>query len=125
MVLPELCYSVRYVEKNMRGTGDPWSLRQTGVYQQTDSKLNKTTWMLLQPSGSVQRRFKEHLELLDNQALSSIPTDPFQYHIIVLTSSLRNWNEYFVELQEKVDDLVSKPPFTNTCPTTMYAETLS
>ena len=100
----DVCYCVQYMEKNGRGTGDPWSLRQAGLYQQYHVQRDTSTWILLQPSESVQRRLLKSLKNLAEQNTAS--ADPFRYHILILTSSLRNWNEYILDLCRQVDDLV-------------------
>ncbi|KAI9775067.1 MAG: hypothetical protein M1839_001459 [Geoglossum umbratile] len=109
LIALEFCYSVRYMEKNGRETGDPWSLRQSGVYQKVDAQTENSVWILLQPAESIRRRLRKNLEELGEHTPDR---DPFRYHILILSSSLRNWNEYIVDVNRELDGLNDKACFS-------------
>ena len=102
----EFCYNLRYVERNGRNHGDPWSLRQTGVYHSYDYKSQKSIWIILQPSTYV----LEHIE----NVLRTLPRDDslsrggyMLLHCFILSSMERNWRDYIEDLQTRLDGLVS------------------
>src|SRR5438045_1558114 len=82
LIALEFCYSIRYMEKNGRETGDPWSLRQSGVYQKVDAQTGNSTWILLQPAESIRQRLRKSLEELGEHTRDR---DRFRYHILILS----------------------------------------
>jgi hypothetical protein len=93
------------MEENSRQHGDPWSLRQTGVYQQVNAEIQNSTWILLQLSRStrslleaatIQSRFK------NDNSISLM-----QLHCIMLSATTGNWGKYIKFLQSQLSDIVS------------------
>ncbi|KAF2809500.1 uncharacterized protein BDZ99DRAFT_463282 [Mytilinidion resinicola] len=102
----ELCYVVRYVERNNRSPKNPWSLRQTGIYQQTILHQQNSTWILLQPSQNLYDDLKE--KLYGRPTGSDTPIrSSYLLHLDFLSSMASNWGEYIEYLwaeMDKVDD---------------------
>jgi hypothetical protein len=101
----EVCYTFRYMEKNGRTSGNPWSLRQTGVYQQTHLETGRSTWILLQPSSGL----REHLrKLLLHSATreTSFTIDPMQLHQLILYMGLNQFGDFIEDLQSEIMQLV-------------------
>jgi hypothetical protein len=95
----ELCYNLKYMEKNDHGHGQKWSERQIGVYHRFGG--NKMSVMVLlhaNPStkahGRLQRAFAEGSYQQDTT------TSPLSLHTLVLSSYLGNWRQYLQELGE-------------------------
>jgi hypothetical protein len=95
------------VDLNGRDRGDPWSLRQCGVYQQICLKTRRSTWILLQ----VSRRMRAKLD----QALRSraykndkLGIDPVVPHIIFISAMAANWQEYLEYLHSQLAILVRR-----------------
>lgn len=49
----EISFNVRYPEKNGRSRGDPWSMRQTGIYHAYDHEAQRSICILLQPPSYI------------------------------------------------------------------------
>ena len=102
---PEVCYNIRYMERNERKRGSPWSLRQTGVYQRYNTLTERSAWILLQPSDYMRRRLSEPLRH-DSSFVTGIPVNPFYLHGIFLYASERNWTDWIEEIQQEMESLV-------------------
>ena len=88
--ISELCYIVQYVDKNGRDRGDPWSLRQTGVYEQVDIETGKSVWIILQPSSSARQCLEQGLQTLDQDTYGRNTSDPMLLHSIFLLATADN-----------------------------------
>ena len=99
-----MTFVLKYPENNGRSDGaNPWSNRQTGVYQSFDSRTQTTLWILLnpKPQSAADDRIKD---------LFSTGTDGFLHlqeqrplvGLIVLSSYMLNWRTYmaFYEKEE-------------------------
>lgn len=105
---PELCYTIQYVEQNGRQRGDPWSLRQTGIYQQVSSEANNSIWTILSPSPSIQEYIEQTLQGSDPGSCDGQATHPLLLHVIVLLATTDNWVGYIKHLQIQADEMVSR-----------------
>lgn len=102
----ELCYNIRYVERNGRGTGDPWSLRQTGIYQKYYPAAKRSVWILLEPSKTLQERLRTILN--SKRSDSDVgERSPMLLHTLILFMTASNWGSYLDDLDSEVKALVS------------------
>ncbi|KAL8661436.1 MAG: hypothetical protein Q9202_005618 [Teloschistes flavicans] len=102
----KFCYAVRYVARNGRPTGSPWSLRQTAVYQQYNASTKNTVWIFLQPSADMQRRWMEIQR-------SKLPSNhPATLHVVLLFAIAAEWKDYIAHLRQEVDSLDKKACFS-------------
>lgn len=108
MPTSELCYIVQYVEENGRNRGDPWSLRQTGVYEQKDVETGKSVWIILQPSSSTQQCLEQGLQALVQDTLGQNSSSPMLLHLIFLLATADNWVGYIKHLHSQADEMVSQ-----------------
>ena len=101
-----MCYNVQYIEKNGRHRGNPWSLRQTGVYQQVTLKERRSNWIILQPSKTSRSRLET---ILRSRTQGERPqaTNPMLLHVHFLTAMAENWEEYIQDLYVYLKSLVS------------------
>lgn len=97
----EFCYNLQYMEKNNRRKGDPWSFRQSGVYQQISVSSRRSTWIILQPSDGVRAQLKRVLESSLEQGRKSNESAIY-FHVIFLSSMAGNWQEYLEYLHSQV-----------------------
>lgn len=95
------------MDLNGRDRGDPWSLRQCGVYHQTCLRTRRSSWILLQ----VSRRMHAKLD----QALRSkaykndnLGIDPVVPHIIFISAMASNWQGYLDYLHSQLAILVRR-----------------
>ena len=94
------------MEMNKRQDGDPWSLRQLGVYQQISISTGNSTWIILQATESVRTQLEQSLKL----RLETDREDDragFLFHLIFLSSTAWNWQEYLEYLHLQVSIFVS------------------
>jgi len=106
----ELCYSIRYMDRNGRDPNKPWSLRQVGVYQQRRSRGNPSVWILIQPPERLYQQLKSTI----NQTLKSEwgkQDRDMMLHLAVLSVTLCNWDQYIEYLRDESSQLVSLHSF--------------
>ena len=101
----ELAYIYQFMEKNGRNRGDPWSLRQTGVYQQATFKSHQSVWIFLQLSKST--RIILEREMRSPSRYFSKSESPMALHALLLGASVDNWGEYIRDLNAQLRDIVS------------------
>ena len=101
----ELCYTLRYYEENGRASGNPWSLRQTAVYQKYDRQEDRWTWFLIQPSHSFLSQLESSLRQ-DATCQSRCTSDPLFIHKMCLTLGLSSFGEYVDAVHSDVVQLV-------------------
>lgn len=81
-----MCYNIRYVELNGRNNGDPWSLRQIGVYEKINLETQSSYWILLQPSSAALQNLEDHLRSRKH-SLKSVETSMSTHIVLLFTSS--------------------------------------
>lgn len=99
----ECAYGFRFVELNRRTQAsadnpnyDPWSVRQSAVYQQYDKDKRRTMFILITPSESVKKRVGE---LLSRGSSSKERLNAFNMHCILLGTLHENWRLYLRTLE--------------------------
>jgi hypothetical protein len=97
----EFGYNIRYFELNGRGRGNPWSLRQTGVYQRCLSN-KRSTWLLLNFSSYIIDRVSAALQEENNSIHGSCEAPPLLPHLFIISAATRNWEPYIEDLRRKV-----------------------
>ncbi|KAK6338059.1 hypothetical protein TWF696_001530 [Orbilia brochopaga] len=97
----EICYNLRYFERNGRDSGNGWSLRQTGVYHKYNYTKGKSVWIFLRPSERMTEMLEDTLRY--DCAKSSIDTKAVLiYHASFISSALRCWKDYLSCLEAKL-----------------------
>jgi hypothetical protein len=89
---------------------DPWSIRQTAVYQRYDSELKRIVFILISPSQIVKDAV---IEALEAGRQSKRLLKPFDLHLIIISALQDNWRLYVRSLEELMREKVNLP--------TMYA----
>ncbi|KAI2473463.1 hypothetical protein F4781DRAFT_192061 [Annulohypoxylon bovei var. microspora] len=107
----EVCYTLRFFEENHRGTGDPWSLRQTGIYQRVDYSKRTSRFILIQPSLYIEKRLRCKLHGM-KQINSARHLDLFLIHITFLYATLVNWQNYITTQASELETLEEKSTFS-------------
>lgn len=109
----EMTFVFKYPEHNGRSDGaDPWSIRQTGVYQSFDPLTTTSLWMLLNPrqNAAADTRIREMLKKPEGPP--RLHQQPPLIGLVVLSTYFANWRTYmeFYEKEElKKVDLVPLP----------------
>ena len=100
----EISYNVRHFEKHGRDLQDPWSSRQSSVYQSYSHRNNTSIWILIQ----IPSRTRSHLERLNSEGEGSSPDNhPMDMHLHLLVSCEKNWGPYIGYLGNEVSLIVS------------------
>ena len=109
MAHTEFCYNFQYIEKNARVKGDPWSLRQSGVYQKFFQGTNRSIWIILSPSSGVPTQIEK---LLRSYAVADLQCGQaaVYVHVILISLMANNWQEYLEDLHRQLLILVSISP---------------
>ncbi|KAI1497173.1 hypothetical protein F5X99DRAFT_413332 [Biscogniauxia marginata] len=102
----DLCYNIRYFERHGRELEDPWSCRQSAVYQKYYSDSKKSKWVVIQPP----KNFTALLKKTKTCHLSH----PMGLHIKYLGATIARWREYLNFIAERLQGFdyevaISKP----------------
>lgn len=76
-----------------RNTQNPWSLRETCVYQQYDAERKRTKWILLQPPGRLLERIERD---------RTVHANVLHIHVLCMTVAESNWTSYINYLRMEV-----------------------
>ncbi|KAF8242913.1 hypothetical protein K440DRAFT_91584 [Wilcoxina mikolae CBS 423.85] len=107
----EFCYNIRYAAKNGRKTnGSPWSIRHMAIYEQHDSTLGSSRWIMVQPSDDYKAQVVEYLDSEVSATGGTI--DPLVLHAMLFDSSERDWKDYINDLEEELKVLEEKALFS-------------
>ncbi|KAI1414101.1 hypothetical protein F5Y13DRAFT_21800 [Hypoxylon sp. FL1857] len=96
----EISYLLHFVEENGRARGDPWSLRQTGIYQQVDANNDQSIWVILQISKATRERLMKKLH--HPELSSQCPDNPMSIHAVLLLATVDNWGAYIEYLRSQL-----------------------
>jgi hypothetical protein len=102
----ELCYNMRFVQRNGRSIGDPWSVRQIGVYHKYDGTMQRSVWILIGASKRPQSIVEDSRRggLLESEY--SLSAALF-LHAILLATTEDDWRTYLEDLGAELNLLVS------------------
>lgn len=89
---------------NGRSKGNPFSLRQSAVYQAYGKVDGTSNWILITPSEYMRDRFVAALSL----GLSSGTDSPVSTHLFILFSAIKDWDAYIEACRLKIKIFVSK-----------------
>ncbi|PMD19759.1 hypothetical protein NA56DRAFT_705470 [Hyaloscypha hepaticicola] len=109
--MAKFCYNLQYVDLNGRNRGDPWSLRQCGVYQQICLKTCRSRWVLLQVSDKIRAQLDQALQNRSQKNVE-LGINPMVPHIIFISTMAVNWQEYLEHLQLQLSVLDEKACFS-------------
>ncbi|KAI9737189.1 MAG: hypothetical protein M1834_000782 [Cirrosporium novae-zelandiae] len=104
----EIAYLFKYPEQNQypEEDGDPWSIRQTGVYHQLDTKAMKNIWIIIHPKKDAAARMQLDNCLKSPSESIEISRHPFLVHILLISTYVDNWRWYMAYYEEKLLILV-------------------
>lgn len=106
----EFGWVYKYPEKKVVESGSPWVIRQTGVYHIFNTKIGRSTYIVLNPS--INAKFKMDLQkVLQEQSFRSVlRLSGMLIHSMLMSSHLREWRDYLdyhesllLKLDMKVD----------------------
>ena len=101
----EFCYKARFYELNHRGRGNPWSLRQAGLYQNHDAN-RRFQLLLLSSSTYIADRASDSLNEISDSSTSITKicdeTSCLVPHLYVVMAMSRNWYDLTEHFWQKL-----------------------
>ena len=98
------------MELNGRSEGDPWSLRQCGVYHQVCLETHRSSWILLHISKrmrtTLDRTLKSNIHKNTHRGVDSMLP-----HMIFLSAMAGNWQDYLEYLRSELASFVIPPNY--------------
>jgi len=111
LIIVECAYGFRYVERNHRENAmrdnpdyDPWSVRQSAIYQQYDSARDRVTFILISPSATMTRNLEE---AVCRSRTRKKRLNAFDLHRIIISTLYENWRIYIRSLERTLTAQVS------------------
>jgi hypothetical protein len=104
----DIFYQFWYVEKNNRGHGDPWSVRQTGVYHRFSTRYANETenlWVVLHPMLNSKAQTRLSAVARDLTA-NDMVIDPLRFHVLIMSSYIDNWRWCLHDTKRRYTKLV-------------------
>ena len=113
----EMAFVLKYPEHNGRSDGaDPWSIRQTCVYQSFDPSTETSLWMLLNPRQNTAADTRIRGLLNAPEGFPHLHQKPPLIGLVVLSTYFANWRTYMA-FQEKEELKMVDPVLTSNGPT--------
>ena len=100
----EICYRIQYITPNGRLKGDPYSLRQTGVYERNNGPQRQSMWIVLQPSQECRQSLEQFWQ--EPSCSTAIANNPMQMHVLLLSSATLYLDEYVEYLRLRLTPFV-------------------
>ena len=110
----EICYNVHHMERNGRQQGNPWSLRQTGVYHRWGGNDSPCCFILLQPPQNTCSGLSDILRSVNAEEADTVEAFA-NIHNAILFSVARTWPDYIQYLSLSLDELVGRIQFRTMC----------
>ena len=112
LVLQELCYNVRYVERHGRKGEYPWSFRQTALYHKWNESTGTSMWILLQPPDVIKRNLARAFGNDNNESSRFHWKTPFFTHMMILLTTEAGWRAFVIELEKQIENQVKIHPLS-------------
>ena len=104
----ETALVLKYPENNGRTDGaDPWSIRQTGVYQSFDVKTKTSVWLLINPRQNTAADDRLRDLLGSRKRFSATEEQQPLIGLMVLSTYFGNWRTYMAFYEKEELRLVS------------------
>jgi hypothetical protein len=104
----DLSYQYKYVEKNNRRQGNPWSIRQTGVYHSYSASSDSNLFILLHPNEESRLQKRVEATLTTPSAMIPLHQSPLKLHLLVLSTYFSNWRWYLQDLGDVFSKMEDK-----------------
>ncbi|KAH0613689.1 uncharacterized protein H6S33_005575 [Morchella sextelata] len=109
----EICYNIKFAEEHGRKEKedeppkDPWSIRQTCIYQKFEYEKKSSTWIMVQPSDKATTRLNEVFKARAEEYIEDTVHNPMDIHLVFLSGAAENWRWYYNYLENKLYDMTT------------------
>lgn len=104
----ELCYQLKYVERNEYVQGVRWSEREVGVYHKFGVEEGAKAVMVMLNANPMSEAYHRIQEVIStNKAAKEAFDRPLSIHVMVISSYLDNWRWFMNEHGRKWRTTVS------------------
>ena len=106
----EIGYVYKYAERKIVRGGNPWRIRQTGVYYQYDQSRSSSTLIVLSPRPNAE--FKKRIQdtLKDSASRARIVSNPWVLHTMLVSTHLNSWRDYLEFFEDHLLRAVRRSP---------------
>lgn len=94
----ETAYLIKQVERHGREEGNPWSIRQMGIYHRSDISSGDV-FIIINPTTSLKQRLKQYRQIVSNTSTRAL-------HTIILSCAMENWRFYITDLEKRYLEMV-------------------
>ena len=99
---------MKYAEYNGREDQDPWSIRQSAVYQQYNSLTGSSVYILLSPYPRSVVEEQYIMAVAAAQQGTAFEASRLRFGSVLMDAYLHNWREYLSFYEQRIDALVSR-----------------
>lgn len=105
--MSEICYGYRYTEKKQSEQGNPWRIRQSGLYHRLEFTTDRSIFILISPLENSS--FEQHLiELLGSRTgKTELGKNPLLVHHMFISNHLPDMMGYLLYWEEELEPIVS------------------
>ena len=103
----EFGWVFKYSEQKAVTTGNPWRIRQTGIYHFADQKRARSTLFIIHPSPTAHFDAYLHQVLQQPDARLRLLSNPMLVHSMLISTHLSSWRDYLGYHEAKLLQLVS------------------
>lgn len=100
-------FAFRYPELRINRTGEPWSIRQTAIYNLVDLKQESTIWMMFHPTYNSKADVLLQAALKDGSDCQALARQPVRQFLIPVMAYFSNWREYMLHFDNELLLIVS------------------
>ncbi|KAH7076862.1 hypothetical protein BKA63DRAFT_291670 [Paraphoma chrysanthemicola] len=120
----EFGWVYKYSEKKAVSAGNPWRIRQSGIYHLTARNPRRSVLFIIHPSPSA--RFKNYLHqvLQQPQARFRLLSNPMLIHSMLISTHLSSWRDYLEYHETQLLQLDMKPACTSLTQSLVTFDTL-
>lgn len=103
----EIAYIFKYISYKGNVDGkDPWSIRQTGVYQRYNFATKTSTWIFLHPAKESAFQTRIEQQLASPEDCAHIRENPLLLHNIFISTCFPRWRDFMAYYESRILTLV-------------------
>ena len=108
----EICYQLRYVERNDHKQGRKWSERQIGVYHKfSEARQEPGIMILLHAMQNSRAQVRLEKAFRSGYYHENSPASPLRLHLLIFSTYIDEWRWYMDDLGKHCLDIVIRHKF--------------